>query len=189
MFVLEGVTLRPLEISDSDRMYELQLDYQLDILASWGSRPSRSAFDSWMIKQMETHDDYQRFGIEYEGSLVGDIQLGLIDRDNRHAALGIVIGDRSVWGKGVGNRACRIMLDYAFTVRNLERVYAESYAFNIPSIRFLQSVGFTLEGIHRQHEVHNGMRHDMHYYGYLKEEFYARYPKSLFLLPDFTDKT
>jgi RimJ/RimL family protein N-acetyltransferase len=46
----------------------------------------------------------------------------------------------------------------------------------------MERVGFQLEGILRQHELHNGSRRDMHVFGMLKSEFYERY-ETLFKLP------
>ena len=122
------------------------------------------------------------FGIEVENRLVGYVQLAMIDYRERRAAAGILIGDKAVWGRGIARTALRILLDYAFTVRGLERVYAEVYSFNTRSLRLMERVGFQLEGILRQHEFHNGARQDMHVFGILKSEFYERY-ETLFKLP------
>ena len=111
------------------------------------------------------------FGIEYEGKLAGYIQLALIDPVERRAMVGI------------GGGALRLLCDYAFTVRNLDRVYAEVFTFNTRSMRLFEGVGFQREGTLRQHEYHNGVRQDMHVYGILRDEFYARHP-TIFKLPD-----
>ena len=87
-----------------------------------------------------------------------------------------------MWGRGIAITALRILLDYAFTVRNLERIYAEVYGFNQRSMRLMERVGFQKEGILRQHEIHNGARQDMHFFGMLKAEFYQKH-ETLFKLP------
>ena len=114
---------------------------------------------------------------------MGQIQIALIDHEQRRAYVGLLIGDRSVWGRGIGKRALIIALDYAFTSLNLEKVAAEVYDFNMRSHRLMESVGFQREGILRSHEVHNGARRDMHVYGFLREEFYPRYG-TLFRIPE-----
>ena len=121
-------------------------------------------------------------GIEFEGQLVGYVQLALIDDHERRAAVGILVGEKRMWGRGIGRTALRILLDYAFTVRNLERAYAEVYGFNQRSLRLMEHVGFQKEGVLRQHEIHNGARQDMHFFGMLKAEFYQKY-ETLFKLP------
>jgi RimJ/RimL family protein N-acetyltransferase len=121
-------------------------------------------------------------GIEFEGQLVGYVQLALIDDHERRAAVGIVVGEKRIWRRGISRTALRILLDYAFTVRNLERVYAEVYGFNQRSLLLMERVGFQKEGILRQHEIHNGARQDMHFFGMLSTEFYQKY-ETLFKLP------
>jgi len=127
-------------------------------------------------------------GIEFECQLVGYVQLAMIDDHERHAAADILVGEKRMWGRGIASTALRILLDYAFTVRNLDRVYAEVYGFNQRSLRLMKRVGFQKEGILRQHEIDNGARQDMHCFGILKLEFYQKY-ETLFKLPgDLNDE-
>jgi len=154
------------------------------VLAGWGRLRSRAAFQQKHEQRIrEPEDDLVVFGVESEGRLVGYVQLALIDRTERRAAVAIVIGDRSAWGRGVGSTALRILAGYAFAALNLERVYAEVYGFNLRSQRLMERVGFQREGVLRQHELHNGVRQDVHVFGLLKAEYYQRYP-TLFELPD-----
>ena len=122
-------------------------------------------------------------GVEREGRLVGYVQLALVDRIERRAAVAIMLGDRATWGRGVGRTALRNLADYAFAALDLERVYAEVYGFNYRSQRLMERVGFRREGILRQHELHNGVRQDVHVFDLLKADFYQRYP-TLFAMPD-----
>jgi RimJ/RimL family protein N-acetyltransferase len=183
MFSLDGVTLRPLEFDDINQLYDWDSDSELEMMAGWGPKRSRAAYRHRYERRItEPEDDLYMFGIEVENRLVGYVQLALIDYYERRAAVGILIGDKPIWGRGIAHAALRILLDYAFTVRGLERVYAEVYSFNIRSLRLMERVGFQLEGILRQHEFHNGSRRDMHVFGMLKSEFYERY-ETLFKLP------
>ena len=182
MFTLHEVTLRPLEIEDIDVLYTWDLDNELNILAGWSPRRSLAAFrQSYEQRITEPPDNLDTFGIQIDERLVGYIQIALIDLEERRAAVGLVIGEKAVRKRGIGSTALRIALDYAFTVKGLERVYAEVYAFNTPSFRLMERVGLQREGILRQHEIHNGARQDMHIFGILKPEFYQRY-QTLFRL-------
>ena len=184
MFSLEGVTLRPMDITDLDRTYAWHCDLEIEIASGWGRRQSRTTFQRRFEQFLESPpDDLRSFGIEAGGDLVGRVDLALIDRGQLHAMLGLFIGERSQWGRGVGKKATRLMLDYGFTVENLARIYAQIYDFNERSLRLMRSVGFTHEGVMRKHEVHNGARRDVHLFGVLKDELYARYP-TIFRLPE-----
>jgi RimJ/RimL family protein N-acetyltransferase len=186
MFNLDDVTLRPLETSDIESLYAWDGDIEVSVLGGWVRQQSRAAVARvWERRITEPAADMDWFGIEYEGKLAGYIQLALIDPVERRAMVGIAVGAKSLWGKGIGGGALRLLCDYAFTVRNLDRVYAEVFTFNTRSMRLFEGVGFQREGTLRQHEYHNGVRQDMHVYGILRDEFYARHP-TIFRVPDTT---
>ncbi|GLV60932.1 acetyltransferase [Dictyobacter sp. S3.2.2.5] len=184
MFALDDVSLRPLEIDDLDTLYDWEYDVELSLLAGWVPLLSKTAFRQKFEQRIsEPRDDMKYFAINYEGRFVGFLQLARIDTDERRAAIGIIIGSKEHWGRGIGSTALRLVLDYAFTVKNLERVYAEVWGSNTRSQHLMERVGFQKEGILRQHEVHNGVRQDVHFYGILKPEFYQRY-ETIFKLTD-----
>ena len=183
MFTLNNVILRYLEFDDIDTLYGWETDIELAIWSGWTIPRVHAAFrHKYEHRITEPEKDQEMLGIEFEGQLVGYVQLALIDYDERRAAVGILVGEKHMWGRGIGRIALRILLDYAFTVRNLERVYTEVYGFNQRSLRLMERVGFQKEGILRQHEIHNGARQDMHFFGMLKAEFYQKY-ETIFRLP------
>jgi len=183
VFTINNVTLRYLELDDIDTLYGWETDIELAIWSGWTPPLSRAAFrHKYEQRITEPEKDLVMMGIEFEGQLVGYVQLALIEDDERRAAAGILVGEKRMWRRGIASTALRILLDYAFTVRNLERVYAEVYGFNQRSLRLMERVGFQKEGVFRQHEIHNGARQDMHVFGMLKAEFYQNY-ETLFKLP------
>lgn len=180
MFSLNGVTLRCLEPADLDVLYPWSLDTTIANAAAWSRPLSRAAFKKhWEPLILEPKDNYRVFGIETDGRLVGRVELGHLDVEHRRAFLGIVIGDKSAWGRDIGKTAVRLMVDYAFSVENLEKVSAEVFSFNERSCRLFEAAGFQREGVLRQHEIHNGARQDMHVFGILRSEFFARYESTI----------
>jgi RimJ/RimL family protein N-acetyltransferase len=173
MFTINNVTLRYLEFND----------IELALWSGWTIPRIHAAFrHKYEQRITEPEKDLEMLGIEFEGQLVGYVQLFFIDEYERRAELGVLVGEKSLWGRGIASAALLIILDYAFTVRNLARVYAEVYGFNQRSLRLMERVGFQKEGILRQHEIHNGVRQDMHFFGILKPEFYQKY-ETIFKLP------
>lgn len=180
MFTFNAVTLRPLEFDDMDSVYTWFADIETGIWGGWTpviEKPlSRNAFRSLFEQHLvQTKDDQVMLGIEFEKQLVGFIQLVMIDLPMRRAAMGIGIGEKHLRGQGIGSTALRLLLDYAFTVKGLERVYAEVFSSNQRSQRLMEHVGFQREGLLRQHDFHHGARQDTYIFGILKSEFYQKY--------------
>ncbi len=82
---------------------------------------------------------------------IGNIKLHRINWIHRHAELSILIGDKSFWGKGIGQRAIRLATEYAFAILNLYKVYAECYSVNKASIKAFQKAGYEEEGLLKNH--------------------------------------
>ena len=184
MFSLNGVTLRPLNLDDIDLIYEWEAKIELNVLSGWSPKRSLVAFrHKYEQRITEPEDDRYTFGIQVEERLVGYVELVMIDHFEQRAFISILIGEKQLWGRGIGSTALRILLDYAFTVQAMGKICAEVYGFNTRSQRLMEHVGFQREGILRQHEFHNGSRQDIHFFGILKPEFYQRY-ETIFRLPD-----
>src|SRR3989338_1006372 len=73
---------------------------------------------------------------------VGNISLMNIDALNQHAELGIVIGDKMQWGKGVGKESMRLIVTHGFEQLNLHRIYLGTAEDNIAMQKLAQSLGF-----------------------------------------------
>ena len=176
MFTRGQVTLRPVEWSDRDTMYPWHCDAELEMLSGWGPRRGRTTYETKFREFLgNPPDDLVVFGIEHDGRLVGRIELSEIDREHGRAALGLIVGDSDMRGRGIGTGAVILMLDYAFTVLNLGRVFAHTYSFNEPARRLMTSVGFVEEGVLRNHEMHHGAPRDMVAFGMLADEFRERH--------------
>lgn len=76
--------------------------------------------------------------------------------------------------KGYASEAVRLVLRYYFDERRYQKCTVTVYAFNEPSQRLHERLGFTLEGRLRRMIYSGGDYHDALYYGITKEEFGAR---------------
>lgn len=80
---------------------------------------------------------------------------------------------RDYWRQGYMSEAIDAILDFGYTELGLNRVEALVMVDNAPSVGLLQSLGFTQEGILRQHDFFKGAFHDMRLFALLKEEYYG----------------
>jgi RimJ/RimL family protein N-acetyltransferase len=105
--------------------------------------------------------------------LVGTIGLHAIDWRNRHAGLGISIGDRAVWGQGFGGEAIRLLVRHAFETLNLHRVWLQVYEFNERGQRLYRKIGFREEGRLREDVFREGRYWDTLVMAVLRDEWEA----------------
>ncbi|KAB2328703.1 GNAT family N-acetyltransferase [Cytobacillus depressus] len=84
------------------------------------------------------------------GSVIGHISLGKIDRKNKSARVGkVLVGDKNVRGKGIGQQMMKEILKVAFEDLNLHRVSLGVFDFNVSAIACYEKAGFTKEGLLR----------------------------------------
>lgn len=94
------------------------------------------------------------------GRHVGNIKLGPIDRRHGLGEIGIMIGDRAAWGRGIGTAAIRQIETIARETLGLRRLTAGCYASNVGSRRAFEKAGFAVEGVRSAHYLLDGRPED-----------------------------
>lgn len=102
---------------------------------------------------------------------VGNVGLHRIERIHRTAYLGIVLGDKSVWGRGIGARCWRAITDYGFSVLNLHKICATILDGNVASMKCAERSGFRVEGRQVKQMYKNGSYVDVFSLGLLREDW------------------
>jgi len=112
-------------------------------------------------------------------TLIGRCMLFDIDRVNRKAMLGIVIGEKTYWNKGYGQDATKLLLDYGFNLLNLNSVMLGTFDFNQRAIACYKKVGFKEIGKRRQARIIGRKKCDAILMDILAEEFESVYVSKL----------
>ena len=89
--------------------------------------------------------------VRNDGTHIGNIKLGSIDWFHLRGDIGIVIGDRSRWGRGFANETIEGICEYAGRILGLRRVFACCHATNTGSLKAFLKAGFAEEGLLRGH--------------------------------------
>jgi RimJ/RimL family protein N-acetyltransferase len=127
--------------------------------------------ENWWEGFVTRQHDYI-FAIEADdGTYIGNIGLHGIERENRRALLGIIIGEKAYWGRGYGTDAIQAMLGWAFDYMNFNRVALTVYAYNERAIGCYLKCGFRREGAMRQARYVDGKYYDELMMGILREEW------------------
>lgn len=82
---------------------------------------------------------------------IGNIKIGPINSYHKRGDIGILIGDKNFWGKGVASDAIFLLAEFAFAKLNLDKVMAGCYANNIASYKAFIKCGFVEEGLFKKH--------------------------------------
>lgn len=170
----KNVTLRAVRRDDLVRQAQFNNNVDFELLGG-GDPPEPQS-----LERLEAHfdkalDDGERdgpgFAIEVDGTYVGN--CGLFNFDNAAATceLGIGIGDPAYRGKGHGREAVRLLLDYAFRLRNMHKVWLTVNGDNPVAIRAYLACGFREEDRQRLQVWSNGRYIDLVYMGILRPEW------------------
>lgn len=120
---------------------------------------TRRMEEKWIRSILEGDRNTLTFAIllkpRYE--VIGVISLDKVNWISRNAELGVFIGSKDLWGQGLGSEAIMLLLDYAFNVLGLVKVYLRVIEYNRRAIRAYMKVGFREVGRLRKH-VFRGKR-------------------------------
>jgi [ribosomal protein S5]-alanine N-acetyltransferase len=92
---------------------------------------------------------------------IGNIKIGPIDKNHGFSALGIMIGEKKAWSKGIGGLAINMMLEIARNKLLLRKISAGCYVSNIGSQRTFEKSGFAIDGVCKQHYLLNEKPEDL----------------------------
>ncbi|MEO0581013.1 MAG: GNAT family protein [Bacteroidota bacterium] len=108
------------------------------------------------------------------GRHIGNIKLHNFDWISRTGELGILIGNKSVWGKGYGHESCKLIVAYAFDRLNLRKVWLAVYANNPAAIHIYQKLGFEEEGKLKAHVFSGAAYVDKIFMGLFAQDYASK---------------
>jgi [ribosomal protein S5]-alanine N-acetyltransferase len=99
------------------------------------------------------------------GEFLGSCDLSEIDRWNRRAEVGFILG-REAWGQGYALEAMRTVVAFA-AASGVRKLTARTHLGNLRSEALLEKLGFVKEGLLRGHILKDGERRDCRLFGLL----------------------
>lgn len=166
------VYLRPLDLADAPILTTWMNDPEVTryLLAH---RPLMLLAEEAFLRKMSESERDMALGIVVREpeQFIGVTGFHQFDARNRHVQFGIILGEKSAWGKGYGTEATRLMVRYAFDTLNQNRVWLHVYEYNERAVRMYQKVGFRMEGRLRQDTFRDGRYWDTFVMAVLREEW------------------
>ncbi|WP_248508538.1 GNAT family N-acetyltransferase [Sporosarcina sp. NCCP-2222] len=136
-----AVSLRRLAMEDFETVTEWSRDELFCLANGWEINRQPEEMLSWWTRCVEgISEDFIRLGLEYEDQLIGYADLVIGKEES--AELGIAIGNRMIWGKGIGVLASQLMMEYAVKERGVRSFHAETHESNQRARRMLEKLNF-----------------------------------------------
>ena len=91
---------------------------------------------------------------------IGNVKLEPIDRNDKKVVLGVLIGNKSYWGRGIYTEVIKSVTEYAFSNLGLEKVCLGVISENKAAIRCYQKAGFRIDTTERRAIRYGGRLYD-----------------------------
>jgi RimJ/RimL family protein N-acetyltransferase len=168
------VLLRAIEKDDLPLIQKWANDVEIQYqLGGWHFPTNQEDQLRW-FNSLNVNSLHQRFTIEVEKmGLIGTANLVDIDWKNKHAFHGMMLGDKSTYGKGYGVDAVMAIMRYAFDELGLERLDGSMIEYNAASLKmYLGKCGWKEEGRQRKWYYRKGKFWDRIMVGVTKNDYY-----------------
>jgi len=132
----------------------------------------------WIERQLTEKEDSRAFTVlTKKGKPIGNIGFNHIDYRNKHATVGIALGEKDYWDKGYGGDALVTLMRFGFEELGMHKIELEVSPINKRAIACYKKCGFVLEGCGREHDFYRGRYTDILRMGILKNEWETIYRK------------
>jgi len=167
------VYFRKPEPADLDSLFKQKNDPEVKrSLGGFSHLLARKDLEDWLEMHRKKADEVLWSIVDRSSDrCLGHVGLYRVDPISRSAELGIMVGMKEAWGKGIGRLAALHAIRYGFDSMNLNRLSLTVLATNERALRLYNRLGFTREGTLRQAHYSEGAYVDVIAMGLLRAEF------------------
>jgi len=145
-----------------------------ETMAYFGSyEPASLAGEERWYEEEGKNPATRNYAVYYQDEHVGGAGFAHLDFRNRSAEVGLFIGRKDLWDKGLGQDILRALLRHGFEQLNLHRIYLRVFAENARAVRCYEKAGFRHEGRQRDLYFRHGRYHDLLFMSVLEDEYRA----------------
>lgn len=87
---------------------------------------------------------------------IGNIKIGNINPHHHYGDVGLIVGDKASWGKGIAAEAISLVTQYGFEELNLNKLTAGMYEHNMGSYKAFMKAGYKEVGRYEKHFFYQG---------------------------------
>jgi RimJ/RimL family protein N-acetyltransferase len=146
----ERLTLRDLEVSDAERIFQYRTNPEVCRFQSWGTQSveeNRNCIRKLSAAKVDVPGPWYQLGITLlsTNELIGDTGFRMPEAEPRQAEIGITLAPE-YQGHGYATETVRGLLDFLLIKRAKHRVFASVDPANVRSARLMERVGMRREG-------------------------------------------
>jgi RimJ/RimL family protein N-acetyltransferase len=155
--VIEGklVRLRPPKPEDAEVMITWFEDLEVTRFILLRFPLSIEMEKEWLDRMAKSQDDIF-WVVEHEGRAVGATAIHKINWKNGSGITGTTIGDKSLWGKGLGREVMQLRCRFAFTQLPLRKLKSAYFDGNDASAKAQAAAGYQEVGRYRADQFIDG---------------------------------
>ena len=135
------VRLRPPKSEDGVPMAGWFEDLETTLFLGRRNPPSVEMANGWLESSAKDPNSVV-WVLEVDGGAVGTTSIREIDWKNGFGTTGTMIGDQSLWGKGIGREVMVLRAGYAFTQLPLRKLKSSYFDGNTASERAQAAAGY-----------------------------------------------
>lgn len=166
----QKVYLSPMFTDDVEQYVRWMNDLEVTRYLGQASRCYSLEAEKKALEQMVSEGHNYAIVLKEEDRLIGNISLMDVNSLFRRAELGIFIGDTGDRGRGYGQEAIGLLIDYGFRFLNLKNIMLKVYSGNTRAIHVYQKCGFREFGRRTKCLFVDNEWHDEIFMEILKEE-------------------
>ena len=176
MCTLKAFTDKELQ---ADKYYNWLCDYEVVKtlnLPAYAKPVSRKTVEGYVESILES--DNNIFMAIYVGDpevFVGTLKIGAINYLCGTADIGIMIGDRSFWGRGLATNVTSLAVEYCFKRLGLRKVTAGVMGINPAMVHCFKKIGFVQEGCFRKQDFYESEFVDHIHMGCFSNEYFKQH--------------
>lgn len=110
----------------------------------------------FLIEQEEKDILFWAIHIKQSNKHIGIIKIDPIDESTVSGEYGILIGDKTEWGKGYAKEASNAVVDYCFKEIGLNEITLGVINSNISAVKLYENMGFIRINEIDNHKLYNG---------------------------------
>ncbi len=149
----DRLLLRRFRLDDVDAVYQnYGSDPEVNRFISFApckTRESTAAFIQMHVEKYDTDLDFYGWAVTLDGEVIGSVGLFNVDPAAESCEIGASLGSKW-WGQGIITEAVSALINFAFDVIGMHRVYASHHKENLASGRVMMKNGMKREGTMRE---------------------------------------